>query len=246
MKKSFLVIIATFVVLSNISVAFAKSTSNSSLSSAIRMYKAKNYSQCYTTLSDIVKKDPSNAVAYYYLAMSSAQIGKKEEAIANYQRVIELSPNGKLNVYATKGKTCLETPDRCNDQDAVSELDNFVQSRFGSGFSEKARSEYEKQKIDNMMREMNRKDDISPSKFKDYKDFSSEVPSNEEIAKAMHILQKAGVVSLIQNNNSADLSFINSTSNDPYKMMNALMGRDGNLSPQFIQSILTEQMTTSF
>ena len=76
MKKSFLIILSSIIVMSNIGVAFAKTTSNSSLSSAIRMYKAKNYSQCYITLSDIVKKDPSNVVAYYYLAMSSAQIGK--------------------------------------------------------------------------------------------------------------------------------------------------------------------------
>lgn len=245
MKKSFLIILSSIIVMSNIGVAFAKTTSNSSLSSAIRMYKAKNYSQCYITLSDIVKKDPSNAVAYYYLAMSSAQIGKKDEAIANYQKVIDLSPNGKLNLYATKGKTCLETPDKCNEQDAVSELDNFVQSKFGSGFSDKARSDYEKQKIENMMREMNRDGEITPSIFKEYKDFSSEAPSNDEIVNAIRVLQRAGLSSGIPSADIAGLSFMNSE-NDPYKMMNTLIGRDGNLNPQFIQSLLTEQMSTSF
>lgn len=245
MKKSFLIVLSTIIVMSNIGLAFAKTSSNGSLSSAIRMYKAKNYSQCYITLSDIVKKDPSNAVAYYYLAMSSAQIGKKDEAIANYQKVIDLSPNGRLNLYATKGKTCLETPDKCNEQDAVSELDNFVQSKFGSGFSDKARSEYEKQKIDNMMREMNRKDEITPSRFKEYKDFSSEVPSNDEVVEALRVLQRAGISNSFPSSEIAGLYFMNSESN-PYEMMNSLIGRDGNLNPQFIQSLLTEQMSTNF
>ena len=244
MKKCFLFLLTTVIIAASINTVGAKTNSNQSLASAIRMYKAKNYSQCYTTLTDIVKKDPSNAVAYYYLAITSEQIGKKDEAIANYQKVIDLSPNGKLNLYATKGKTCLETPDKCNELDANSALDSFVQSRFGTGFSEKARSDYEKQKIDNMMREMNRKDDISPSEFKDYKDFSSEVPTNDEIVQAMRVLQRAGFGNIFS---GTDLSMsLMNNENDPYKMMNSLMGNDGNLSPQFIQSLLNSQITTSF
>lgn len=246
MKKYFFIMLAIIAISTSANSVIAKTNSNASLSSAIKMYKAKNYSQCYLVLSDIVKKDPSNAVAYYYLAMTSAQVGKKDEAIANYQKVIELSPSGKLNVYATKGKTCIETPDKCHDADAATELDSFVQSRFGSGFSEKARSDYEKQKIDNMMREMNRKDDISPTKFKDYKDFSSEAPSNDEIVQALRVLQRAGFGDLFMNSGNNNLSLFN-TNNNSYEMIEMLMGKNGKtLNPQIIQSLLTNQMTTNF
>ena len=136
---------AAIICASTMNYACAKTaTSNSTLANAIRLYKAGNYSQSYIAFNNIVKRDPSNAVAYYYLAMTSAQIGKEDEAIANYEKVIHLSPNGQLGRYATKGKTCLETPDKCHEESEESADERFIQSRFGSGFSDKARSEYEK------------------------------------------------------------------------------------------------------
>lgn len=245
MKKYILVLMAALICASTVNIVNAKSTSNSALASAIRLYKAGNYSQSYQSFSNIVKKDPSNAVAYYYLAMTSAQIGKKDEAIANYEKVITLSPNGQLGRYATKGKTCLETPDRCHEQSEDSALDSFVQGRFGSGFSEEARSEYEKQKIENMMREMNRKNDIEPQKFKEYKDFSNAAPTNDEIVAALRVLQRAGLGDIFSNNMN-DVSLITGGQNNN-AMLNMLLGKENSsLSPQIIQSLLTNQMSTGF
>lgn len=246
MKKYILVLMAALICASTINIANAKSTSNSALASAIRLYKAGNYSQSYQSFSNIVKKDPSNAVAYYYLAMTSAQIGKKDEAIANYEKVITLSPNGQLGRYATKGKTCIEEPSKCHETSEDSALDSFIQGRFGSGFSDEARSEYEKQKIENMMREMNRKNDIEPQRFKDYKDFSNAVPTNDEIVAALRVLQRAGLSDILSNNMS-DISLITGGQNNNNAMLNMLLGKDStNLSPQVIQSLLTNQMSTGF
>lgn len=241
MKKYILVLLSVLICASTFNYASAKTTSNSSLASAIKLYKAGNYSQCYLSLTNIVKKDPSNAVAYYYLAMTAAQIGKQDEAIENYDKVITLSPDTQLGRYATKGKTCLETPDKCHEESETSALDAFIQGKFGSGFSENARSEFEKQKIENLMREMNRSNDITPQKFKDYKDFSSEVPTNDEIVAALRVLQRAGFSDLL-NNNSTDLSLI---TGDKSGMLNMLMGNGNNsaLSPQVIQALLTNQMS---
>lgn len=241
MKKYILVLLSVLICASTFNYASAKTTSNSSLASAIKLYKAGNYSQCYLSLTNIVKKDPSNAVAYYYLAMTAAQIGKQDEAIENYGKVITLSPDTQLGRYATKGKTCLETPDKCHEESETSALDAFIQGKFGSGFSENARSEFEKQKIENLMREMNRSNDITPQKFKDYRDFSSEVPTNDEIVAALRVLQRAGFSDLL-NNNSTDLSLI---TGDKSGMLNMLMGNGNNsaLSPQVIQALLTNQMS---
>ena len=256
MKKTIIAILSVLVLTSFANVSSAKSsTNNSTIASAIRQYKGKNYTQSYLTLSEYVNKDPSNSVAYYYLAMSAAQLGKKNEAIENYNKVLSLSPSGQLEYYAQKGKTCLQDPKKCNapaSKDA--ELDNFIRGRFGSGFSEEARSIYEKQKIENLMREINREDEISPSKFKEYKDFSSQAkPTDEEIVAALRTLQNAGFGDIINHNGYAsDLSLLtgkSETAGNEYEMLNMLLGRKSgmsNLSPQVIQSLLTNQMTASF
>lgn len=249
MKKYILILMTAIICVSTMNFVSAKTTtSNSTLANAIRLYKAGNYSQSYIAFNNIVKRDPSNAVAYYYLAMTSAQIGKKDEALANYEKVISLSPNGQLGRYATKGKTCLETPDKCHEESEESADDRFIQSRFGTGFSEKARGEYEKQKIENFMREMNRSNDVTPQKFKDYKDFSSEVPTNDEIVAALRVLQRAGLGDVLNNNvNEMSLLTGNNETNSNNAMLNMLMGSGkSSLSPQVIQSLLTNQMSVGF
>ncbi len=254
MKKYIVLLLSAVICSSTLNFAYAKSTSDPALASAIRLYKAGNYSQCHTALSNIVKKDPSNAVAYYYLAITSAQIGKRDEAISNYDKVLSLSPSGQLSRYAQKGKVCLENPDKCHEMDktdADTALDIFVQQKFGSGFSDEARSDYEKHKIENMMREMNRGKDIAPQQFKEYKDFSSynsdSTPTNEEIVAALRVLQKAGFSDLINNGYSSDISLLSGNQNNN-AMLNMLLGNNGNssLSPQVIQSLLTNQLSTGF
>lgn len=244
--KKYIVLLSILICASTINFASAKTVSNTPLSTAIKMYKAGNYSGSYATLTDIVKRDPSNAVAYYYLAMSSAQIGKREEAISNYEKVLTLSPNGKLGTYANKGKTCLETPEKCSEESEDASLDKFILSKYGTGFSEKARSEYEKQKIENLMREINRKDEVNPQQFKEYKDFSSEVPTNDEIVSALRTLQRAGFSNMMGGNYSSDLSLLmGGNQNDA--MLNMFMNNsNAALSPQVIQSLLTNQMSASF
>ena len=249
MKKYILVLLASLVCASTVNFAFAKSGSGASLSSAIKMYKAGNYSQCYDVLNVIVKKDPSNAIAYYYLAMTAAQIGKKEEAISNYDKVITLTPDSRVGIFAQRGKTCLETPDKCNEASETSAFDAFVQGKFGSGFTDEVRSDYEKHKIENLMREMNRTNEISPEQFKDYKDFSSQGPTNDEIVSALRVLQKAGLTDFLGLNNAGGMSLLTDRQDNSAVMLNMLMGNNGknsSLSPQVIQSLLTNQMSSGF
>ncbi len=249
MKKGFLLFtVALLIGLS--SVVQAKSPTKGSLAEAIKLYKAKNYSQSYILLDNIVKKDPSNALAHYYLAMTYAQIGRSTDAIESYKRVIELVPEGKLNAYATKGKTCIEQPENCHEKIEANVLDEFIQGRFGTGFSEEARGQYEKQKIENLMREMNRNGDIEPNKFEGYKDFSSQVPSNDEIVNAIKVLQRSSLISLLSNNSysTSELSLLNNMeSNRNFDTIQMLMGGrndSSNLSQQVIQSLITGQLST--
>ena len=98
------------------------------------------------------------------------------------------------------------------------------------------------------MREMNRDGDVTPQKFRDYKDFSSEVPTNDEIVAALRVLQKAGLGDVLNNNvNEMSLLTGNNELNNNNAMLNMLMGSgNSSLSPQVIQSLLTNQMSVGF
>ena len=54
------------------------------------------------------------------------------------------------------------------------------------------------------MREMNRGNDVEPQKFREYKDFSGEVPTNDEIVAALRTLQRAGLSDIISNDLSTE------------------------------------------
>ncbi len=246
MKKKFLMLLTIAVLFSTVGLVNAKQTSTTELSGLIKMYKAGNYSECYVRLTDYVKKDPANALAYYYLAMSSAQIGKKEEAISNYDKVLTLtSPNGNLSKYATKGKTCLETPDKCQDSIYSSPLEEFIRNKNVIE-TEKVRSDYERLKIENMMREINRNDNISPQEFKEYKDFSGTAPTNDEIVAALRTLQRAGLGDLFSNNYQSDLSLITGYQNPQQNASFLNMLGNPSMNPQLIQALLTNNMSLGF
>ena len=248
MKKKLLMLLSIAVLFSTIGIASAKQTTTTELSKLIKLYKAGNYSECYLKLNDYVKKDPANALAYYYLAMTSAQIGKKSEAISNYSKVLTLtSPEGSLGRYAQKGKTCLETPEKCQDSTYSSPMEEFIRSK-GASVTEEVRSDYERLKIENMMREINRNGNISPQEFKEYKDFSSQAtPTNDEIVAALRTLQRAGLGDIFAHNNyQSDLSLLMGYQNP--QQNNGLMNMMGNpsMNPQLIQALLTNNMSLGF
>ena len=254
MKKSLLIILSVLIFSLGTNIVIAKPT-NPETSAAIKLYKAGDYTKSYLTFSNIVKKDPSNALAYYYLGMSSVQLGKKDEAVDNYNKAIELSPNGILGKYAKEGLRCAENAFNCHEpekNDATEDApeDKFIKGVFGTGFSQQARGAYEKQKIENMKREINRRDDIPMQKFKEYKDFSSQAtPTDEEIISALRTLQKAGLENVIGTQNS-DLSFLLGTRENRNDVFNSLFnlneGSSQRISPELIQSLLTTQLSTNF
>ena len=184
--------------------------------------------------------------------MCAAQLGKRDEAISSYEKVIELSPRSILSKYAKKGKKCIETPDLCHEPETSynsddTEEDKFIKSSFGSGFSEAAKSVHEKQKIENLKRDINRQEEIPAQRFREFKDFSSQAPTNDEIVNAIRVLQSAGMMDLF-NTNSSNVSMLYGERKQNYDAINALLnGQNGLMNnPQLIQSLLTTQMTTSF
>ena len=147
MKKNILTLISLLVLFSSINITYAK-TNNTELANAIKLYKNGNYSQCYYSLNDIIKKDPSNALAHYYMGMTYAQLGKKEEAIASYDSALSLTSKiNNLSRYAQKGKRCLETPDKCNSVLPENIEEQFILNKNGSKFSDSVKNDYERLRI---------------------------------------------------------------------------------------------------
>lgn len=239
MKKKLLMLLSILVLSSTINFTFAKTTISNELSQAIRLYKAANYTTCYSKLNDIIKKDSTNAVAYYYMGMTATHLGKKDEAIENYSRAISLTtPSSSINAYAEKGKRCLETPDKCNEPAFESSLDEFINQIHKTNISDQVKSDYDRLKIENLKRNINRSDDIDVRKFKEFKDFSSmnnETPTNDEIVAALRTLQRAGLSNIGLND------FVN-----PQAQMLNMFGGSQSMSPQVIQAMLTNNMSLGF
>lgn len=207
--KKYLLLIAFFIVVSqSFSCALAASyTTSGPVKVAIKKYKAGNYTGCLQDMQSIVKYDPSNSVAYYYMAMSYAQAGKKTEAITAYQKVLGLKPNTTLYNYASKGKLCLETPDKCVQTEQSTEVDKMIASPYGDGLSSKVKNEIEKQHLDTIKNQINTDKDLDNYQFRQFKDYTkqhseaktdtktaqSTSPSNDEIVAALRVLEKAGL-----------------------------------------------------
>jgi len=183
MKKLLSITIAAIIGLSAASYA----AGSSALSSAIQKYKSKNYVGCIQDTMDLTKKDPSNAVAYYYMAISYARIGNRDKALDAYQKVIDLSTNTTLVEYAQKGTTCINDPEACKANEASatnkieSELDKFIRS--GSSYSNEVKQKLQEIRTEQMKNNINTDAD---------QNIRSEMPTNDEIAEAVKTLAKAG------------------------------------------------------
>ena len=121
---------------------------NATTKSIAAKYKMGNYSGCMQEIYSLLKKQPSNAVAYYYLALVNTHLGKKEEAVAAYNKVIALNPNQYLVNYATKGRDCLTDGPACHpeaqatkQEEQLDDLDKFIKAPYGNGLSPELNNE---------------------------------------------------------------------------------------------------------
>lgn len=77
------------------------------LNSIIEKYHLSNFAGCMQECEAYVKVHPHDTLGYYYLAMSYAKCGKKEDAILAYERVINIHDNPMIVKYATNGRNCV-------------------------------------------------------------------------------------------------------------------------------------------
>ncbi len=106
MKKGILILFLISVMCASQVVVFA--TDNVALRAGISFYKNRNYVSCINKMREVINKDRSNVLAYYYLGMSYAQTGRTTDAKTAYEKVISLNTDEKLTKRASLGVACLE------------------------------------------------------------------------------------------------------------------------------------------
>ncbi len=234
----------------------AKSMYTAKTNSAIKMYKNKNYTECLQVMYEVVNDDPSNVLAYYYIAISQARLGDTEKAKEAYQRVIDLNSSTQLSNYARNGLECLDDSSKCKTEFNLDPTKKAMDA---------VNSQMEERKIQTVKDIINQKQNIQevPIEYmRDFKDFSnpknqlqnkSEVPTKEEIVQALDTLKRAGYQNYMpqpaMNAEMMQLSMLNSlnsnnNTNPMANLMPYMMNSENasQLDPQFMQAMMMNSM----
>lgn len=197
---------------------------NPTLKSVKARYNQGNYTGALQELYALLKKEPSNSEAYYYLAMVYTKLGETEAANSCYEKVINSNDNDDLVGYAKKGKACLNNEPACYQDDAadklqnatnslgqitgeMDDLDKFINSPFGNGFSQELNDQLRNKQLQNLQNKMNRGEPLSEQDLKKLQEYNNkteanttdklamanDMPSNDEIINAVQVLKRAGL-----------------------------------------------------
>lgn len=209
---------------------------NATVNSAIAKYKAENYTGCLQELFSVTKKNPSNALAYYYMAMAYTHLDMQAEAIEAYEKVIALNPDKYLSDYAEKGRDCLTGGPLCAvegvAQEGQDELDKFISSPYGdSGMSQELMNEVKQKELYKIKDTINKKENLEVEDLQKIKDFDNNQSmeeetikiaqvSDEEVLQAINTLKEAGLNLSVQSENS----YINQYQDPRMAEMSMLLG----------------------
>lgn len=195
--------------------AFCASANSVLIKNGIAKYKAKNYAGCIYTMKDVIKNDPSNAMAHYYTAISYARLGDKTEAINYYTKVVNLNSNATLTSYAKQGLEAINNGYLYNTQNA--QADKFVQNNYKNGVNPDISKQLKLIELERTKEEINtkvhapkvttpsaeekatdetkdkKKEDKKETKEEPKKTSSNAQPSDAEIAQAVRTLAAIGV-----------------------------------------------------
>ncbi|MDR1326941.1 MAG: hypothetical protein LBJ74_00885 [Heliobacteriaceae bacterium] len=243
---------------------------NANLKSAINKYKQRNYTGAMQELFSLAKKDPSNPVVHYYLALCYTQVGDTAQAAAEYEIVLALNPNAGLRNYAVVGKDCLTDGPACKSVEGDTDgLDKFINSAYGNGFSAELNREVEQKKLNKIQETINRKDNLDERDLQYIKKLDQKSQaSDEEILAAVKVLQNSGVNITIQPGSPyaqytqwqdpqmTEMSMLlgnnnnNNSNNAMWNMLPMMLAQNGqegqNFDPQVLQSMMMSSMMPDF
>ena len=247
---------------------------NANLNSAVNKYKKGNYSGCLQEMISLTKTDPSNPIVYYYMGMSYSKVGKKDQAVKAYEQVIKLNPDKTLKQYATKGRDCLVGGPTCvqDTENSNSELDDFINSPYGNGFSNELNEQIKQKQLKNIQKTINKKQDLEDKDIEKIQKFdqksenfteeklASGKVSDDEILSAIQTLKNAGVTVTVNNpmampvnNQFNEYSMLlgnnNNNNNSMMNMVPFLLNQYQNgekINPEIIQAMMMNSMIPDF
>jgi hypothetical protein len=182
----------------------------------IQQYKAGNYVGCMQAMQDVIRNDPGNAVARYYLAITYVKLGNKDEATKEYNNVISLNPESKLIEYAKLGLSYLSgtatpgtpatpstpgaTPESLPQINVPGDKNDFMSDKVKDSIREKG--------INKIINDANSKNgQVDPNvlrkldRFPNKKSENTVTPTKEQVAQAMQVLSSVGMSGMSQNIN---------------------------------------------
>lgn len=268
MKKG--VVLALFVLLMFANSAFASSY-DSFTTSGIRAYKSGNLVQCLQQMEIAIKKNPGNAVAHYYKAISLARIGKGDDAINEYNKVISLTSNESLRISAARGIQCVKDPAGCMSK-PMSDIEKLMSDKdanvkvqaINNIISDEASKKIKEQKLNRIKEIANQGIDVESTEMMYLDDYSprpsrkkSEAPSDKEIADAVKVLSEAGMLNIglpqtamMQNPEMAQMAMFTQNSgninNDMLPLMLMYQNKDKKMSPEAVKMMMSGMMTPDF
>ena len=172
-----------------------------SLKPMIAKYKKENYIGAMQDLEELVKKEPKNTYAKYYLALCYTRLGYKEEARIIYREIVDRDENLALSHYSQRALDCIENANSplCNPQanidtttkEELSDMDIFIQS--GRKIHPSAMDKITREKMEFKLQEeeylrQQQEQEAQMQNLQSYK-----MPTNEEIATALNTLTKVGL-----------------------------------------------------
>lgn len=190
MKK--ILIILTIIFSLNSSV-FAADEYQELLIKGIQNYKKENYLGTIQVMEKVVEDNPGSILAFYYLGMSYAQIGKTGQAKNAYNKVLFIDPNSQIAAYAELGLERLQ-PEKLQEKQKQS--NEFMEKIQNNYYTENVEQNIKSRKLKYIIDQVNSNREIDHSNIKNFEDFTpdkSSKPTPEQIAQAYQTLKSAGL-----------------------------------------------------
>ena len=105
----------------------------SEVKASIVKYKKGDYVGCVQDLQEYTEKDPSNAIAYYYMGIAYMQLGLKDNAYESLKKVSTINSVPRLSSYALQAVKCMEgNVKKCTYKNySDSQIDKFIKDPAG-------------------------------------------------------------------------------------------------------------------
>lgn len=263
MKKLFMLglVFALMLNFGCIQKAFADDADPQMIKDAISKYKNKNYIGCISDLRMYTEKDPTSAVAWYYLGNAYMNIALKQEAHAAFEKVIALNTAPKLTSYSIQAQICMENPTKCEYQnfsyDEIKKLKAdptaFLDQYFAN--MNNTQKDADTEQIENLIngsypqnihpqaREFIRQEKTK-MKQNEINTDQAYIPSDERLADAVRLLKQ-------QNNDITGFAMMmdnqqKTNSNNYAEIIRQYQNENKTITPEMVQMMMMSNMMPTF